>query len=383
MRILTILALFTILFLDDRAVLTMADDTNPSDGVQKRSPAVIRKGPVRIERKESGALLTDDFETSTIDKQRWRVWQMDTEETSLAIEDGRLVIDAVGQVGHNGLWSLPAAKYKDVTLVARFDIRSEGPEPHELLLHLCGGDMPHSPDHWVEIAHRDQNLDQAHFSVYAAVAKGDFNQWHKFIDLKKPIVPEGKDSGEGFLARISLNGSTNQCVPEVRDSQGKWRAIVDPVPLHLRTTHCEIKIRGGAANSKSRGWFDDVRIYPRAKSHAVLVHLQLENAAPIYSRGDSDNEWPPRIRVGDGPERELEDLSVELFTSDGLTRVAAVQSSNLGDYMLPLTNAPWDVYPVSAIIRLSLDGKSLGEVKIGQDGLEGLYPDDVYTVILH
>ena len=93
MRILTILALFTILFLDDRAVLTRADDTSPSDGVQKRSPAVIRKGPVRIERKESGALLTDDFETSTIDKQRWRVWQMDTEETSLAIEDGRLVLN--------------------------------------------------------------------------------------------------------------------------------------------------------------------------------------------------------------------------------------------------------------------------------------------------
>lgn len=372
----------TVLCLSGHLRCARADDGNADTVIRPRSPAVIRKGPVRIERKESGALLADDFESPDIDKKRWRIWQMDSERTSLAIRNGRFVIDAMGKLGHNGLWSLPAAKYKDVTLVARFDIHSEGPEPHELLLHLCGGDLPRSPDHWVEIACRDQDLNRARFSVYAALAKGDFDQWGKSVELKRPAGSEHERNDEGFLARISLNGSTNQCVAEVRDPQGKWQAIVDPVPLHLRTTHCEIKIRGGAPTSKSRAWFDDVRIYPRAESHAVLVHLQMENGAPVYARGASGNEWPPTILVTGHPERKLEDLSVELWTADGRTRIAAVQSSNLGDYMLPLTKAPWDIYPVAALIRVSLDGKQLGEVEIKQQGLEGLYPDDVYSVIL-
>ena len=372
----------TVLCLGSHHRCIEADDGNADNAILSRVPAVIQKGPVRIERKESGALLTDDFETQSIEKKRWRIWQMDSNRTSLSIRDGRFVIDALGKIGHNGLWSLPTAKFKDVTLVARFDIHSDGPESHELLLHLCGGDMPRSPDHWVEIAHRDQDLNQARFSVYAAAAKGDFDQWNKSLKLKRPTGSAQDRNGEGFLARISLNGSTNQCIAEVRDPQGKWQAIVDPVPLHLRTVHCEIKIRGGSPTSKSRAWFDDVRIYPRAESHAVLVHLQMENGAPVYARGKSGNEWPPTIQVTGHPARKLEDLSVELWTADGRTKIAAVQSSNLGDYMLPLTKAPWDVYPVAALIRVSLDGKQLGEVGIRQRGLEGLYPDDVYSIIL-
>ena len=351
------------------------------EGDSRKAIAVIKEGaPVQISRVESGAMLVEDFEAEKIDLKRWRIWQMNPDKTSLTVKDGRFVVDAKGSVGHNGLWSLQASKYKDVTLVARFDIHSDGPDSHELLLHLCGGDMPRSPDHWVEIAYRDLNIKQARFSTYAATGRGDFDQWDRFIELKRPGGGQQDRDTAGFLARVSLNGATNRCVADVRDSAGKWRPLVDPVPLHLRTTHCELKIRGGSAASNSHGWFDDVRMYPRAESHAILVHLQMEGGTPIYHRGESGNEWPPTIRIAGQPERKLEDLSVELWTADGLTKVAAVQSSNLGDYMLPLTKAPWDVYPVAAVIRISIDGRILGEANIKQQGLEGLYPDDVYSV---
>ena len=81
--------------------------------------------------------------------------------------------------------------------------------------------------------------------------------------------------------------------------------------------------------------------------------------------------------MGDSRPRDLEDLTAELWTADGGARVCAVQSNNLGDYVLPLDAAPWDLYPVSAIIRLRLGGRALGEVTIPVEGLSGLYPDAV------
>jgi hypothetical protein len=50
--------------------------------------------------------------------------------------------------------------------------------------------------------------------------------------------------------------------------------------------------------------------------------------------------------------------------------------------MLPIAYEQWDVFPVAAVIRVSCDGKSLGEAEIRLDRLDGLYPDDVYDVFM-
>ena len=62
-------------------------------------------------------------------------------------------------------------------------------------------------------------------------------------------------------------------------------------------------------------------------------------------------------------------------TANGKTRVSRVQSPNYAHYMLPVDNDEWDIYPVGAVIRVSCDGKSLGEATIPRNGLNGLYPD--------
>ena len=74
---------------------------------------------------------------------------------------------------------------------------------------------------------------------------------------------------------------------------------------------------------------------------------------------------------------------MELWTADGKTRVASVQSQLEGWYLLPLKDAPWDLYPQGARIRLLLDGKVWGqEVEIPVRGLDGLYPDDVWDLVV-
>ncbi len=354
-----------------------------SAGARDESPKtqvagpVIRKGPVSIRLRERGAMLMEAFDADKVDTKRWRIWKQNPDRVKFAVEDGRFVIRGTGPLAHNGLWSLGSVRFKDVTLAARMDIRSRGDSPHELYLHLCGGDMPRSPDHWVEIGMREVG-EKVQFRVMAAVEKGNFRQQNR-----KLLLDRGEQ--DGFDARISLNGSTNRCVTEVRDAKGVWRTVADAIPLRLRTTHCEIKMRrqwkpNEKTPTTSTGWFDDVRIYPRPEAHPVMVRLVRPDGRPIFQRiGDT---WPPKIRLIGRQPRTLEDLVVELWTADGKTRVCAVQSAHFAHYMLPLKNAPWDLYPVAAKVRVLLDGKSLGEVEILKDGLEGMYPDDVYDVIV-
>jgi hypothetical protein len=136
----------------------------------------------------------------------------------------------------------------------------------------------------------------------------------------------------------------------------------------------------GETSTRSDGWFQDVRIYPRAVAHPIMVRLVMRDGSPIFTR--EDNSWPPKVQIGDEPPRDLDDLVVELWSADGTTRISHVQSPNFAHYMLSLDHHGWDVFPVSAVIRVSCDGKSLGEAKILLDGLEGLYPDDVYDVLM-
>jgi hypothetical protein len=92
--------------------------------------------------------------------------------------------------------------------------------------------------------------------------------------------------------------------------------------------------------------------------------------------------WPPKIIDSDGRSRSIEDVEVQLCTTDG-KQVASVRSSNMGFYLLPLKDASWDVYPVTAEVRVMLDGKVLGKpLQIECNGMKGLYPDDVYEVVI-
>ena len=323
---------------------------------QPATPPTIDEGLTGYSVREAGALLAEDFGAPEVDTERWRVWHSDPEAVDFAVEEGRFVIRGRGPLGHNGLWSLNAARIRDVVLVGRMNIRSTRPETHDMLLHLCGGDSPRSPDHWVELALRDLGDGNARFGVMAALPEGHRDQRARTIDL-----PRGKE--DGFVARISLDRSTSICTAEVRDSEGGWHVLTDATRLLLRTTHCEVKMRqrhpGPEAEDESVGWFDDVRICPRADRHPVMVRLRTPEGKHIFSRGETGHEWPPEIIVGDSRPRDLEGLTAELWTADGGARVCAVQSNNLGDYMLPLDAAPWDLYPVSAIIRLRLGGRAL------------------------
>ena len=115
---------------------------------------------------------------------RWR-GQHREHENEMPHEDGRSKLTARGPIGHNGLWGLTTAKYKDAVLVGEMDIRSQGLSSHRLALHLCGGEGVRSPDHWVEIDMIDLG-DKARFSPMAALPIGLNRHQDQSYELPHP-----------------------------------------------------------------------------------------------------------------------------------------------------------------------------------------------------
>ncbi len=353
-------------------VMTVARAASVESEVQA---PVVSKGVVAVQRLEKGVLFADAFERGAIGVDDWRIWVSEPDRVDLAVKDGRFYVHGTGPLSHNGLWLKHNFENKDIVLIGRMDIRSDGSTPHHAVLHLCGGDMPRSPDHWVEVVVRDAG-DQAYFSVGAALPEGFFNAGEP-IAVPRPVAG-------GFLVKLELNGSANLCVASVLDGD-RWRRIGNPLKLQVRTTHCEIKLHRqhgsdiAAKPTVSEAWFDDVRMYPRPESNPVLLRMVLLNGADVWYL--PENGWPPRININ-GKEHELAELVVELWTADGKVCVDRVQSPIMGHYMLSLEHAPWDEYPVEARVRVFLDGRQLGnDAMIDVDGLDGLYPNDVWNVI--
>ncbi len=120
---------------------------------------------------------------------------------------------------------------------------------------------------------------------------------------------------------------------------------------------------------------------PRPENYYVGVRLVRPDGEQIWFR--ESGGWPPKIVDRQGHVRSIEDIEVQLRSGDGKQVIAAVRSSSMGFYLLPLKNAPWDVYPVAGQIQLLLDGQTLGSpLPIQCNGLAGLYPDDVYDVVV-
>ena len=336
--------------------------------IARRSPP-----PSDVHRVERGAILAEDF--TAFDADRWREWQQDPESTTIDVRDGRLDLTANGPVGHDGLFGLTYTRLRDIVLVADMDIRSDGPVSHHAVLHLCGGGTPQGPDHWIEIVMADEG-ETVRFRVDAALPyELPGPVWDATVVLPHP-------AGHGFLGRITFDASRSEATLEVSDGM-RWHTIGSPVAIPFRVVHTEVKMHrfrdlgDGRRPGRSAAWFDNVRIYPRPDRHAVGVRLVRPDGNPLTP------EWPPRFRdPTTGEERGVGELVVQLLTGDGATVVTESQSDSFGFYLLPLRDAPWDVYPVSARIRVLLDGVALTDATIRHHESEGLYPDDLYDVVV-
>ncbi len=120
----------------------------------------------------------------------------------------------------------------------------------------------------------------------------------------------------------------------------------------------ELKTYAGSLDSQSAvARWDNFRIYPRPGSHNVCLRVVSSAGQLIKEPG----------------------LSVQLLDAAGKQLVSQARLYQ-GLCLLSLRNTPWLSYPVSGRVRLVRDDSLCAEGVISADGVEGLFPADVWEM---
>ena len=342
--------------------------------------AVGEAGPPRyrtsgpLARVSAGAPVRDDFEAGAIRSQLWRIWHSDPRSVRLEQKDGRFWIHARGTVGYNVLVSRVDMPTRDIVAVCRMGVSSPEGGLHGGIVHVCGSGR-WSPDHWFELSLRATSTGAARATIGASIPPEHRGGYRGSYELP-PAGPEG------FLTKVVCEGATNQCRGFVRVGL-EWWQIGDAFEVPARSTHLEIKTMGPDKGGASTAiWFDDCRLYPRPETHYVTVVLQRPDGRhPGDAVGGGDHQV-----CFDEDNREIPDceFTVKLYASDGTTLVDETSTGAAFGYaLLKLEHAPWELYPAAAVIRVFVGDQQIGpDHVIESQGVEGLYPDDVYTIPL-
>jgi hypothetical protein len=320
----------------------------------------------------SGAPIRDAFDAPAIDETSWRIWRSDPERLETFQKDGRYWIRIRGAAGYNGLVSRATMQTRDVVAVCRAGVRSEEGARHAAIIHLCGSGKE-SPDHWYEIGLNAGPKGSVRVAATVSVPERNRAGYRGGYDLPAPA------DGEGYLIKIACDGASHRCTGFARVG-AEWWQIGDPFEVPARTTRLEVKTSGTESGpGGSTIWFDDCRVYSRPETHYVTVRLRTTaDGSPGIDSAAGRNA----CRDADG--REIPDcaFTVELRTADGATLIDASDTgAGFGYALLRLDRAPWDLYPVAAILRVLANGRQIGpDHVIATRGVEGLYPDDVYAI---
>lgn len=327
-----------------------------------------------LRRIADGALLRDDFEGPGPDDSIWTVRSHDPERARGEQRDGRYWITLTGRTTDNGLTSRHHPDSRDLVAVCRMGIRSPEGANHLAVLHVCGSGRL-SPDHWFEVDLGDPDGRRATARSQLAAPARQKQGYGGGYTLPFP-------ASDGYLVKIECRGEDNTCSGFAR-VEDEWWQIGDSFEVPARETKLEIKTNGfsEAGEGTSTAWFDDCRLYPRPQTHYMSVVLRTAGGRPPGTpvREGRSFCFGPDSRILEGC-----GYSIKLLDADGVTLIDETETSAAyGWGLLNLRSAPWDPYPASAIIRIESGGRQIGpDHVIRSDGVDGLYPDDVYAVTL-
>ena len=327
-----------------------------------------------LELVRSGATIRDDFEESEIKGKLWRVWISNPGQARVEQSEGRLWVRVSGSVGYNGLVSRVNLATRDVVAVCRTGLESDDGARHASIVHLCGsGEW--SPDHWYEISLQDMRGEFTRATSAIAVPPRYREGYRGKYDLPHPA------SG-GHLVRVTCESSSQQCRGFVL-VEDEWWQIGDAFEVPARGSRLEIKTSGTLSGPGSSViWFDDCRVYPSPENHYVTIKLQRADGSMPGRRSNNTGE---QVCL-DAMNRPIQDcgFSIDLHTADGSVLVDSADTGTGYGFGLLRLNAPaWDVFPVAAVVRVHANGRQLGpDHIIEMKGVDGLYPDDIYTLTL-
>ena len=348
------------------------------------SREVVTEPPlVQIRQSACGALLRDDFNSSTINQAVWNASSQDP-GVRVEIDGGELCLRGTSApLSKDVLAENPGALYRyaglysrafpqvDAALAVRVKMPSgisSEPGNHVVNVHLCGV----HPDCYSEVLFGkvDAKVNEKNLKEYLGWeqryqdARG---WWFNIVNQEpggyawrvsgQPLAEQGNERERFYDVLVDYDEPSRLSrgflkVGEQWVQLGKAESVIRGISvIELKITNVT-PLHGAFREAR----FDDCRLYPNPRRNPIRFVVQ-EGGQPY--RG-------PRLRVA-------------LYTQEGTRKVSEGETDQQGMGYLSVAESSWVAFPVSAMVRISQQGKEIARSIIEAKGVEGLYPSDVWV----
>jgi hypothetical protein len=303
----------------------------------------------------NGAILAEDWANAKLDTNLWREWIMDTQLQLQSLNGTFRIAGTTGgptQPGNKGFRFTGLVSNTrrscDAVLVTRMRVPqgiSSVPGMERNIVHLCGS----SPDHFLEVV----------YGKDASGRKGWFqyvnNHLGHFFD-SPPTLPD-ESAAEFRDVKIEYSHTHRTAQGFLRTAAG-WQPVGEPAPLSLTTMKVETKVNCPLDGVPIQAEFQQCRLYPQPSTSPVELLVV---------------RWP-------APHFACAGLKLRVTESESKQMLAEAVTDQWGMIRFTLPNT-W-VYPVGALVELFQGDKKIAEGTIKAEGVEGLYPGDLWGLVL-
>jgi hypothetical protein len=313
----------------------------------------------------SGALLKDGFDGPELDATLWSrpPWLVENHKTiGVKIENGHLVISGRShpEKQHHQYAGVISKYFRDtdVVLAAEVQARSpfEGNGRIQHMVHLCSGDYP---DFFTEI-------------IFGKIAAVEPPRWHTaylakvweysgYGDYLEPTrAATGSEASHWHTVVLAHDGTTSK-TQNYLVADGKWIPIGPSHSVRFNHTHIELKVDVNVSNVPVQMAVDNVRLYPNPSHNPVTI---------VVYTGVSANK----------PKSPVHNQKVQIFEEGSARLLGEALTDEGGEARVSLKA---DVlYPIAATITISDGTTPVVQARIPHEGVNGLYPGDVWALDL-
>ncbi len=354
---------------------------------------------IEIQQAACGALLRDDFESGVINR---NFWNISVEDLGLHVTVQEGVLCVRGRSAKIPKTELSSKEVKlwrfagvtsrpfpqiDVSLAVRVRMPSGisgEPGLHGVCVHLCGV----SPDTYPEVLFGkvDGRATEQILHEYAEgtpddVPYPDVRGWflgiinqqngdNRYLISGQPYVEQGDERKRFHDVLVEYDGRQKLASAFLRIGD-HYQQLGKAEPLFRGLSQVELKTMDVTPvyGAYREAHFDDCRLYPNPRHNPVR----------FIAVDDHPVRFPALTGAPYGLLYHGSHLRVALYTPDGINKISEGYTDDNGSVDLPVTTPHWIAFPVAAIVRICRGDNEVARGSIKSQGVEGLYPGDVWV----
>ncbi len=354
---------------------------------------------IQIQQAACGALLRDDFEGRTINRSLWNI-SIEDPGIQVTVQQGVLRIRGrSAQIPKNelsrkevklwrfvGVTSHPFPQ-TDVSLAVRTRMPSGisgEPGLHGVSVHLCGVSPDTYPEvlfgkvdgkETEEILHEfaEGTPDDVPYPNARGWFLGIINQQngdYRYLISGQPLAEQGDERRNFHDVLVEYDGQKRLAQAFLKIGE-RYQQLGKAEPLFRGLTQIELKTMDVTPlyGANREAHFDDCRLYLNPRHHPVRFIAVEDHPARFPALTGA-----PYGLIYHGPR-----MRVALYTADGVSKISEGYTDSEGMVELLVDSLLWVVFPAAASVRFYRGEHEVARSVIESQGVEGLYPGDVWV----